>query len=104
MVFLLVLGGGFGTLSALANDEPRSVGGSSPMSRCCPHLLSQLFFAQGVEQIGANRASLFNNLIPVFGTILSVLLLRETLEPYHFIAAAIVVAGIVLAEVSARRG
>ena len=68
-----------------------------------PTLGSQLFFAQGLAQIGPNRASLFNNLIPVFGTILSVLILGEALEPYHLIAAAIVVGGIVLAEWTARR-
>ena len=60
-------------------------------------------FAQGLVMIGPNRASLFNNLIPVFGTILSVLILRESLEPYHLIAAVIVVAGIALAEYAARR-
>ena len=99
--FLLVLGGGFRTLSALATTRPLGWGIIAYVA-VLPSLLSQLFFAQGVAMIGANRASLFNNLIPVFGTILSVLLLREGLELYHLIAAAIVVAGIVLAEWSAR--
>ena len=99
--FLLVLGGGFRTLSALATTSPLGWAIIAYVA-VLPSLLSQLFFAQGVAMIGANRASLFNNLIPVFGTILSVLLLREGLELYHLIAAAIVVAGIVLAEWSAR--
>lgn len=68
-----------------------------------PSLIAQLCFAKGVDAIGPNRASLFNNLLPVFGTVLSVLIIGEQLEPYHLIAAVVVVAGIVLAEWSARR-
>lgn len=68
-----------------------------------PSILSQLFYARGVELIGANRASLFINLIPVFGTLLSVALLGEAIEPYHLATAILVLAGIVLAEWSARQ-
>ncbi|MEO6395480.1 MAG: DMT family transporter [Devosia sp.] len=68
-----------------------------------PSILSQMFYARGLQLIGANRASLFINLIPLFGAIGSVLVLNEHLENFHFIAGALVVAGIVLAEWSARR-
>jgi len=68
-----------------------------------PSLLSQLFYARGLELIGANRASLFINLIPLFGAIGAVLLLHEQLQPFHLIAGALIVAGIGLAEWSARR-
>src|SRR5690606_23523982 len=34
-------------------------------------LLAQVLYIKGVEGIGPNRASLFINLIPVFGTLLS---------------------------------
>jgi len=102
-VFLLTFGGGFGALTSLATTSPRGWGIIAYVA-IFPSLGSQLFFAQGVTMIGANRASLFNNLIPVFGTILSVLVLRESLEPYHLVAAAIVILGILLAEWSARRG
>ena len=57
----------------------------------------------GVELIGANRASLFINLIPLFGALGAVLILGEQLQPFHMIAGALVIAGIVLAEWSARR-
>jgi drug/metabolite transporter (DMT)-like permease len=100
--FLVTLGGGFGALSALGATSPLGWAIIAYVA-LFPSLLSQLFFAQGVGMIGPNRASLFNNLIPVFGTILSVLVLGEGLEPYHLLAATIVVAGIVLAEVSARQ-
>jgi drug/metabolite transporter (DMT)-like permease len=68
-----------------------------------PSIISQMFYVRGVELIGANRASLFINLIPLFGAAGAVLVLRERLELFHFIAGGLVVAGIVLAEWSARR-
>jgi drug/metabolite transporter (DMT)-like permease len=69
-----------------------------------PSVISQMLYVRGVELIGPNRASLFVNLIPLFGTIGSVIILGEVLETSHLIAAALIVVGIVLAEWSARRG
>jgi drug/metabolite transporter (DMT)-like permease len=68
-----------------------------------PSILSQIFYVRGVELIGSNRASLFVNLIPLFGTIGSVIVLGEALQGFHLMAAVLVGAGIVLAEWSARR-
>ena len=69
-----------------------------------PSVISQMLYVRGVELIGPNRASLFVNLIPLFGTIGSVLVLGEVLEASHLLAGALIVVGIVLAEWSARRG
>lgn len=69
-----------------------------------PSVISQMLYVRGVELIGPNRASLFINLIPFFGTVGSVLVLGESLETSHLIAAALIIVGIVLAEWSARRG
>jgi len=69
-----------------------------------PSVLSQMLYVRGIELIGSNRASLFINLIPLFGTIGSIIVLGEVLQPFHFIAAVLIAAGIVLAEWSARRG
>lgn len=68
-----------------------------------PSILSQMFYARGLQLIGANRASLFINLIPLFGAVGSVLILRESLQSFHLVAAILIVVGIVLAEWSARR-
>jgi drug/metabolite transporter (DMT)-like permease len=68
-----------------------------------PSLISQMLYVRGVELIGANRASLFINLIPLFGAIGAVLILGEQLQTFHLIAGALIVIGIVLAEWSARR-
>ena len=67
-----------------------------------PSLISQIFYVRGIELIGSNRASLFVNLIPIFGTIGSVLVLGERLETFHLAAAGLVIIGIVLAEFSVR--
>jgi drug/metabolite transporter (DMT)-like permease len=69
-----------------------------------PSVCSQILYVRGVELIGSNRASLFVNLIPIFGTIGSVLVLGERLEVFHMLAAGLVIIGIVLAEWSVRRG
>ena len=42
-----------------------------------PSLLAQVFYIAGVGLIGANRAGLFINLVPIFGTLLSILVLGE---------------------------
>jgi len=63
-----------------------------------PSLMSQVLYVRGVEMIGANRAGLFINAIPVFGTLLSVMLVGETFHTFHFIALLLVLGGIAIAE------
>jgi drug/metabolite transporter (DMT)-like permease len=68
-----------------------------------PSMFSQVFYARGVELVGPNRAAPSHNLIPVFGALGSVIILGESLQAYHYAAAAIIIGGIVLAEWAARR-
>jgi drug/metabolite transporter (DMT)-like permease len=68
-----------------------------------PSILAQAFYIRGVELIGANRAGLFINLVPVFGTLLSVLILGEDFQLYHGLALVLVLGGIWLAEHSGRQ-
>ena len=63
-----------------------------------PSILAQMFYIRGVELIGPNRAGLFINLVPISGTILSIILLGEEFYPYHAIALLLVFVGIWLAE------
>ena len=63
-----------------------------------PSLLAQIFFIRSVELIGPGRAGLFVNLVPVFGSILAVLLLGEPFAFYHAAGLALVLGGIGLAE------
>lgn len=68
-----------------------------------PSLLAQIFYVRGVELIGANRAGLFINMVPIFGTLLSIIVLGERFQLYHSMALALVFGGIWLAESSARK-
>jgi len=73
-----------------------------------PSILAQVFYIRGVTLIGvtligANRVSLFINLVPIFGTLLSLLILREAFHLYHAVAISLVLGGIWLAEASGRR-
>ena len=49
-----------------------------------PSFLAQVFFIRGVELVGASKAGLFINFLPIFAAILGVLLLGESLYLYHF--------------------
>lgn len=67
-----------------------------------PSVLSNLCFNAGVKAVGPNRAGIFAHLMPVFGILLSALLLGERPQPYHWIGMALVFLGIWLT--SAGRG
>lgn len=69
----------------------------------CASVISQVAYIRGNELIGANRAGLFINLVPIFGTLLSILLLGEDFHFYHALALALVFGGIWLAEHGSRR-
>jgi drug/metabolite transporter (DMT)-like permease len=58
---------------------------------------------RGVHVIGPNSAGLFLHLMPVFTTILAVMLLGERLYAYHAAGIALVAAGIVLSTSGGRR-
>jgi drug/metabolite transporter (DMT)-like permease len=63
-----------------------------------PSLFAQILFVRGVEIIGANRAGLFINLVPIFGMLLSIVAIGETLQTYHVISLVLVLGGIIIAE------
>ena len=63
-----------------------------------PSLLAQLAFIQGVTLIGPGRAGVFVNLVPVFASILAVVILDEPFELYHALALSLVLGGILLSE------
>ena len=61
-----------------------------------PSFLAQIFFIRGVELVGASKAGLFINFLPIFAAILGVLLLGERLFVYHLISLFIVLLGVYL--------
>lgn len=62
-----------------------------------PSLLAYIFYNRGVELIGANRAGVFNHLVPFFGAALAILLLGETPQLYHAAGIALILSGVTLA-------
>lgn len=62
-----------------------------------PSVLAYLFFNIGVARFGAAQAGLCIHLIPVFGAILAVAFLGESLYPYHAVGMAGILLGIYLA-------
>jgi drug/metabolite transporter (DMT)-like permease len=66
-----------------------------------PSIAAYLFWNRGVAQVGPNKAGLFVHLMPLFGALLSVIFLGETLYGYHFAGAALIFSGLYL---TTRRG
>ncbi len=51
---------------------------------------------KGIEQIGASRSSIFVNLVPVFGVLTSIVLLKESLKLYEILGGTFVILGVIL--------
>jgi drug/metabolite transporter (DMT)-like permease len=66
-----------------------------------PSTLAYLFFNRGIALIGPNRAAPFLHLVPVFGSVMAILLLGEELRLFHLAGYTLVSAGVVIAS---RRG
>ncbi|MDV7338015.1 DMT family transporter [Terasakiella sp. A23] len=61
-----------------------------------PSVLSFLCWNRGVELVGANVAGTFLNLMPIFGAVLGMLLLGETLKDFHYVGIVLIFSGIYL--------
>ncbi len=59
-----------------------------------PAILAYIFFNRAVSLVGANIAASFFHLIPVFGTIMAIIFLNETLQYFHMVGFSMVVLGI----------
>jgi drug/metabolite transporter (DMT)-like permease len=62
-----------------------------------PSLLGYLFLNRGIELVGANRAAPFIHLVPVFGSVMAIVLLGEQFRLYHAIGYGLVFTGITVA-------
>ena len=62
-----------------------------------PSMLAYLCFNRGIALIGPNRAAPFFHLMPLFGSVMAILLLGEQLKMFHLIGYALVLAGVVIA-------
>ncbi|MCE5275439.1 MAG: DMT family transporter [Deltaproteobacteria bacterium] len=61
-----------------------------------PSILSYIFWNHAVSKVGPNTAGYFIHLVPVFGILLSVILLGEAVHAFHLAGMACVFSGICL--------
>ena len=61
-----------------------------------PGLASFIFWIKGISIIGSNRAGIFLHLIPIFSTIMAIIILKEKFMFYHLIGALLIITGIIL--------
>lgn len=69
-----------------------------------PSIVAFVCYNRGVAAVGPTRAGIFVHLVPVFGIVLSTLVLGEPPHPFHFVGMALIFAGIVAANRPAARG
>ncbi len=62
-----------------------------------------VWYYDGIKKIGPTRTSIFNNLVPVFAVIFSVIILREKVSWYTWIGGAMVIGGVLFVNLQARR-
>jgi len=62
-----------------------------------PSTIAYLCFNRGVQLIGANRAAPFFHVVPVFGTVMSIIFLGEHPQAFHLIGFALVLTGVFVA-------
>lgn len=62
-----------------------------------PSIVSYLCYNRGVELAGANKASMFIHLMPVFGSLMAIIFLDESLYFFHFIGILCIACGIYFA-------
>ena len=58
-----------------------------------PSAVAFLSWNEGVRRVGPNRAMVFYNMLPVYGSILGVILLGESLGAQHVIGGGLILAG-----------
>ena len=61
-----------------------------------PSIVAFFCWNRGVEQIGANRAGLFINFIPVFASTMAIIWLDESLRAFHLMGMLLIFIGLVL--------
>ena len=61
-----------------------------------PGLASFFFWIKGISIVGSNRSAIFLHMMPIFSTLMAILIFKEKFMTYHFIGAMLIIAGIVL--------
>lgn len=56
-------------------------------------VLGMLMWTRGNQLLGPNRAAIYMNLLPLFGAIMAVMFLRETIAVYHLVGGLLIGGG-----------
>jgi len=59
-----------------------------------PSLLAQILFMKGVKIVGPALSGLYTNLVPIFTSLLAIIILDEVFRNYHLISLTIIFLGI----------
>ncbi len=62
----------------------------------CPSILAYLCWNKGIHEIGANRAGLYINLVPLFASLLAIVFLGERFQGYHLVGGVLIACGLLL--------
>lgn len=65
-------------------------------------IITTYLWMRAIRQIGASRASIFINLMPLFSALIAMLALGERLAVFHVIGGALVLAGVLMAQTLTR--
>jgi drug/metabolite transporter (DMT)-like permease len=60
----------------------------------CGSVLGFVWYYEGIKEIGPVKTSIFNNLIPIFAVMFSVVFLDETIHTYMWYGSALVISGV----------
>ena len=61
-----------------------------------PGLASFFFWIKGISIIGSNRSGIFLHLMPIFSTVMAILIFKEKFMTFHIIGALLIITGIIL--------
>ncbi len=69
-----------------------------------PGLASFICWIKGIAIIGSNRSGIFLHLMPIFSTVLAILIFKEKFMNFHLIGAFFIIAGILLSSNKEKNG
>jgi drug/metabolite transporter (DMT)-like permease len=69
-----------------------------------PGLASFICWIKGIAIIGSNRSGIFLHLMPIFSTLLAILIFKEKFMNFHLLGAAFIVSGIFLSSKKVKNG
>ncbi|MBZ5488043.1 DMT family transporter [Halomonas aquamarina] len=65
-------------------------------------VITTYLWMRAVRQIGANQASIFINLMPLFSALIAMVMLGEQVASFHFTGGLLILAGVIMAQTLTR--